>query len=228
MGFGIRGADVTAIKAKTDNLPDDPSGQTEVESAISTAHSTTDGLVDDVDTVVDAILADTADMQPRVPRTQPYMDFWSDQADKITINDDDPSVGDVDFPSVVVAGLPSGVTIARAIAILKVKAVKDTSGSDNKIEFASKTIRVKKSTGAWGTNDLVAINFDQNQWYTTASTKENGDVMIGDNDVKAEVDGVATYNFRSEETNRSDAISALADSLELYDVQMGLRIYFTV
>lgn len=156
---------------------------------------------------------------------QLFMDFWSDQADKITIAG---AAADLDFPDVAVDGLPPGVTIARVIPILKVKAMRDTSGADNYIDQAGKTIRVKKSTGAWGTDDLAAINFDQNQWYTTASTKENGDVMIGDNDVKNEVDGAATYNFRSEETNRGDAVSALADSLELYDVQTGLRVYFTV
>lgn len=224
MGFGIKAAVINAIKAKTDNLPADPAGQTDVNSAISTAHSTTNGLVNTVDAAVDAILTDTSDMQPRISRIMSFMDFWSDQADKITIAG---AAADLDFPSVTVAGLPSGVTLARVVAMLKVRAIKDTSAADNYIDQAGKTIRVKESTGAWGTDDLVAINFDQNQWYTTASTKENGDVMIGDNDVKTEVDGAAGYNFRSEQTNRGDAISALADNLELYDVQMGLRVYFT-
>ena len=198
-------ADVSAIKAKVDSM----------DTTVGATYTKTSNILD------------IADVQ--LPRVQPFMDFWSDQAGKITIAG---AAGDLVFPSVVVAGLPGGVTISRVIAVLKVKAIKDTSGSDNYIDQAGKTIRVIKSGASWGTDDLVAVNFDQNQWYTTASTKEGGDVMIGDNDVKGEVDGAATYNFVSAQTalygSRADAISALADSLELYDVQMGLRVYFRV
>ncbi len=155
-------------------------------------------------------------------------DFWSDVADKITINDDDPSVADIVFPSVVVDALPTGSTVARVIAMLKFRAIKNThSGAANMIEDAGKTIRVMKSNGtSWGTDDIVAINFDQNQWYTEDGAKEGGDVMIGDNDISGKVTGVGTYEFQSHEADgRNDAIHALFDSLELYDVQMGLRFY---
>ena len=154
-------------------------------------------------------------------------DFWSDVADKITINDDDPSVGDVVFPSVVVAGLPTDFTLVRVIAMLKVRAIMDTSTADNYIEDAGKTLRVMKSNGtAWGTDDISAINFDQSQWYVVADAKESGDVMVGSIDIKAKVTGDGTYQFQSHEADgRSDAIHALGDSLELYDVQMGLRFY---
>lgn len=52
--------EVAAIKAKTDNLPSDPADQSAVESAITAAHSTTDGKIDTVDGIVDAIVLDTA------------------------------------------------------------------------------------------------------------------------------------------------------------------------
>jgi hypothetical protein len=153
------------------------------------------------------------------------MDFWSDVTAKISI---DGAAADLDFGDVVVAGLPASCTLVRVVAMLKYAARKDTSAADNYIDVASKTIRVKKSTGSWGTDDVVAIDMPINSLYTTKSTKEGGDLVIGDNDVKSEVDGSATYNFRTEQTNRTDAISALADHLELYDVQMGLRVEFTV
>ncbi|GAI78886.1 unnamed protein product [marine sediment metagenome] len=54
MGFGVKQADVTAIKDKTNNLPADPSSQTTVVSQIQASHVTTDGLVSTVDGVVDA------------------------------------------------------------------------------------------------------------------------------------------------------------------------------
>lgn len=155
-----------------------------------------------------------------------FLDFWSTVADKITIEDDDPSVADVVFPDVVVSGLPPAYMIDRIVAMLKFRAIADTSASDNKIEDASKTIRVMESGGSWGTDDIVAIDLDQNQWYTVASTKEGGDVIIGDNDIKGEVDVDGTYNFESHEADgRGDGIHALADSLELYDVQVGIRVY---
>lgn len=55
---GYVDTEVAAIKAKTDNLPIDPADQSAVEAAITAAHSTTDGLVSTVDTVVDGIQTD--------------------------------------------------------------------------------------------------------------------------------------------------------------------------
>ncbi|MBW2674252.1 MAG: hypothetical protein JRD89_12700 [Deltaproteobacteria bacterium] len=162
-------------------------------------------------------------VETALARKYPFMDFWSLPADKLTVG---ATAADLDFPDVVVSGLPSGATIKRAVAILTARAIKDTSGSDNYIDQANKTLRVKKSTGTWGTDDIVAITFDQNSLYCAGGTKEPGIAIIGSQDVKAEVDGDGTYNFRSDQTNRSDAISALADSLELYDLQVGIRIFF--
>lgn len=55
-------SDVTAVKAKTDNLPSDPADQSLLIAAISAVET----KVDTVDNTVDAILADTADMQPKL------------------------------------------------------------------------------------------------------------------------------------------------------------------
>ena len=49
---------IDAIKAATDNLPGDPADQSAIEAAITSAHSTTDGLITTVDTVVDGIQTD--------------------------------------------------------------------------------------------------------------------------------------------------------------------------
>ena len=151
------------------------------------------------------------------------MSFWSTVADKITV----PGVAaDIDFPNVVVSGLPDDMIIKRVYAILFARAIEDDSASDNAINGASKTIRTKLSTGAWGTDDIVALTFDDNQLYCVASTKENGFVMVGSADLDSKVVGDGTYNFRSEETNRSDAIVVDANNLYLYDVQVGLVIEF--
>lgn len=160
-----------------------------------------------------------ADIQDVVPR----VDFWSAQMSKITLRS---TPADLTFPSVTVSNLSDDITIIAVYPIIKVRLIKDTSGADNYIGQPDKSIRIKKFDGAWGTDDIVAIQFTSNQWYTVASTKEAGDVILGHDDLKSVVDSNTTYNFRSDESNRGDAISAFGDSLELYDVQMGLRVYY--
>ncbi len=187
---------VDAIKAKTDNLPSDP--------------------------------ADESDLEDILGRKYPFMDFWSLPADKITVAG---TAADLTFPSVVVLGLPATATLKRIVVILTIRAINDTSAAANYIDQASKTLRVMKSDGTWGTDDLVGITFDQNSLYCVASTKEAGPTIIGSHDVKGEVDGDATYIFVSMQTEpvgspRADAISALANNLELYDVQVGLRVFY--
>jgi len=60
---------VAAIKAKTDNLPPDPADQSDVETAITGAHTTTDAKIDatdalvtTVDTVVNGIQTDLSNV----------------------------------------------------------------------------------------------------------------------------------------------------------------------
>jgi len=149
--------------------------------------------------------------------------FWSDITATVVI----PAVAaDLDFPDVVIptGGIPTGATIISARAILKWRKQVDSSTAANAINGASKGIRIKKSTGAWGTDDVMAINVPNNSMATDASSTEGGDCWIGDNDVDSEVDGVGTYNIRSEETTRGDAIVVDGASLTLYDVQMGLIV----
>lgn len=142
------------------------------------------------------------------------LDFWSDVDDVIDL----PAVAaDTALPSVVVNGVPSGVTLNRVVAILKVRAIENTNaGGPNAIQGAQ-VIQVQKGAGAWAT----AINLADNQWLVAASTRESGDVLIGDNDVKATVDGDGTYNLQF-----ANALVDLA-SLRLNDVMIGLRFFFS-
>lgn len=157
-------------------------------------------------------------------RKYPFIDFWSAPEDNITVTN---AAADLDFPNITISGLPSGLTIQKVVLILTIRALFDTSGADNYINGASKTLRIKKSTGSWGTDDIVAITFVQNSLYTIASTKEPGVVLIGTAELSSVVDGDATYNIRSEETNRGDAIVAAGADLELYDIQVGLRVFYS-
>lgn len=204
MGFGINAETIAAIKTKTDNLPADPASQTTVVSQIQTSHTTTDGLVTGVDT--------------NIKKEVTWLDFWSDVDDVIDL----PAVAaDIDLPNVVVSGLPSGVSLVRVEAILKIRAIENTSASGANAINLAQAIRVKKSTGTWGVDDIAAIDLPNNLWTVAASTRESGDVMVGDNDLKSKVNGDGTYNFRFE-----DALVDYAN-LRLNDCLVGLRLYFT-
>jgi len=171
--------------------------------------------VDTVGTVVDAIKVNT----DKMPRLASHMDFWSDNDDDITLTTT--TTADYNLPNVVVAGLPTGVTIIRVVAILKIALIKDTSGSDNAINGAT-TLKVDADSG-YGSL-VTAIDIPDNSWAVDVSeaTERGGDVMIGDNDIKTEVTGNATYYGQLTD------IGCDGNSLKLKDVAWGLRIYFTV
>ena len=133
---------------------------------------------------------------------------------------------DLDFPDIVVADLPSGLSIARADLVLIIGALFDTSASENQIAAAAKTLRVKLSTGAWGTDDIVALTFVQNALQVSGDGYRGGPVLFGGIDIKAVVTGNGTFNLASEETNRSDAVVATGASLELLDVSIVIRVWF--
>jgi len=140
--------------------------------------------------------------------------FWSPVVHVIDL----PAVAaNTALPSVVVSGLPTDCLIGKVIPRVKVRAIENTNaGGDNAI-FGAQNIQVRKGAGAWA----AAINMVDNQWTVPASTKESGDVLIGDNDLKATVDGDATYNFQF-----ANARVDLAN-LRLHEVMVGLEFSFS-
>lgn len=133
---------------------------------------------------------------------------------------------DLAFPSVVVADLPAGITIARTDIVLVIGSLFDTSAAENQVAAAAKTLRIKVSTGAWGTDDIVALTFQQNALQVDGDAYRGGPVLFGATDVSAVVTGNGTYNFRSDQTNRADAVVATGASLELLDVSIVVRVWF--
>jgi len=149
--------------------------------------------------------------------------FWSDPAAKITIT----NVGaDINFPDIVVAGLPAPPTIRRVVLAFLCGTINDISGVDNYINAANRTLRIKKAAGAWATA-IVGLVFANQSLYTFASTTRGGIPIFGDIDIKAMVDSNGTYNIRSDQTTFGDPIIALNASLELYDVQVGFLVFYS-
>ena len=116
--------------------------------------------------------------------------------------------------------------LKEAVLVLSVRALADISAADNYINGADKTIRIKKSSGAWGVDDMVGITFPNQGLYSKASAKEAGPVIIGDTDLSALVNANGSYNVASRQTVSGDALVAFGASLELYDIQIGLRIFW--
>lgn len=132
---------------------------------------------------------------------------------------------DLDFPSVILPDLPSGFQIWRADYALVIGSLFDTSGFENQVDQASKTIRVMKSGGSWGTDDIVALTFGNTALQTPASAYRGGAALFGATDISSVVDGAGTYLFRSEETNAGEGVTVTGASLEALDVVSIIRLW---
>jgi len=212
MGFGVNVSEISDLITTAHGVTD--ALVAIVDGKVDTVDTVVDDIeakVDTVDTVADAVKVKTDQLDDQVSP----MDFWSDLDDVIDL----PAVAaDTALPNVVVSGVPSGVGLDRVVVILKARAIENTNaGGPNAINGAQ-NIQVRKALGAWAN----AINLADNQWTVAASTRESGDVLIGDNDVKATVDGDGTYNLQF-----ANALVDLA-SLRLNDVMVGLRFHFSM
>lgn len=148
-----------------------------------------------------------------IPQSATEITFWSDSDDVIDL-----PVGpaDTNLPDVVVSGLTDDMTILRVVAVLKVRAMENTNAGGSNAINGAQAIQISTGGGGW----ITAINLPDNLWTLSASAREAGDVIIGDNDIKAVVAGNGTYNLRFH-----DAAVDLA-SLRLNDVLIGLRVEY--
>lgn len=145
------------------------------------------------------------------------MDFWSDETASVTLTAGG-ETGVVALPSVTIA-IPTGVTILRVVALIKIALIRDSSGSDNAVDVATGHVEVRSDApGTWTT----AINVPDNAWSVDVSTSADrgGNVLVGSIDIKAEVDANDTYEFEF------DDIGVDGNNLLLLDVITGLKVYF--
>ena len=166
----------------------------------------------------DSILSDLGLIHSLIATALHQIDFWSDVEDLLTITN---AAQDLALPDIVVADLPAGATVVRAVLMLKYRTVEDTSAGINKLDDNAggntPAIQVRDDTpGSW----TDGINMLNDSIQVPASTREGGDILIGDNDVAAEVDGNDTYNVQF------DDAEADGNNLLLRDVQVGLRLWY--
>ena len=122
------------------------------------------------------------------------------------------------LPNVIVAALPAGMTVVKAIAIFKFRCIQN-AGAANKLSLAQ-FIGIQKG-GAGGFANAITLVDDQFA-IAAAGVDAPGDVIMGDLNVVAKVTGNDTYNLQW--------TSALADvaGLTLTGVQMGIRVWYSV
>lgn len=145
------------------------------------------------------------------------MDFWSDVHDLFFITT--VATTQLFSETVTVAGLPPGAVIYRVLAMIKSRTISDDSGSNNRlfVPAAPKHIQVRKVASTF----VDAIQLFDNSMRVNASDEQPGIDLIGDIDIKAEVDGEATYEFQWEDSD------ADFGNLVFKDLLLGLRVHFT-
>jgi hypothetical protein len=148
-------------------------------------------------------------------------DYWSDPVEEAQI---DVAGGNVPLPGITIIGLPDGAAILRAIAMFKFRIVENTNAAANKLNggtvpATSQVIQVRNDTpGTW----IDAINFADDQFSLEGQTREGGDVCIGSVDISNVVIGNNGYEFQWL-LGKADL-----DFINFNDVQMGLRVWYTV
>jgi len=147
------------------------------------------------------------------------MDFWSDLVEEIVVTGAQATPA-IAGGNVVVADLPAGATIVRAIVMMKFRMVENTNVGANKLDAAA-PLPMQVDDVA-NTGWLSCIDFVDDAFSLAASTREGGDVIIGDINVAARIDGNDTYDFQW--------LNAKADlaNIQFNDVQMGIRIWYSV
>lgn len=153
-------------------------------------------------------------MQVIPPKPLTHMDFWSHVDGLIILP------AETVLPDIVIVSLPSGAVITRVILMLKYSAKKDTSGADNKITAGTITSREKLVPGSY----VTSLYLIDGEAAVTADTKEGGDVHVGNNDISS-VDSGITGDCTIQSV--FSGVTTTGASIELYDVQIGVRVYFT-
>lgn len=151
------------------------------------------------------------------------MDFWSDPLEELQLSD---TVGDKTPPSVEVADLPSGATVVRAQVMFKFRMVENVHATlansldGGTVAATSQVMQIAEPDN--GEAFVDCINFVTGQFNIAAVTREGGDVIIGSIDVATKVDQNRIYQFKWLQA------MALEDHLQFNDVQMGIRIWYSV
>lgn len=144
--------------------------------------------------------------------------YWSLVQVSLTITN---SAQDLALPDIPVTGIPSGVTVKRAILMFKFGIAQDTSGSVNKLDdnagANTPAIQIRTDTPSAYTDGITIVD---NTLNLAALGRRGGDVWIGTIDLSSLVTGNDIYN------TLFDDAKADGSNLLLYDIQVGLAVWY--
>ncbi|KKM98611.1 hypothetical protein LCGC14_1156150 [marine sediment metagenome] len=145
--------------------------------------------------------------------------FWGDLVEEVVVTGAQTTPA-ITGGNVVVADLPAGATIVRAIVMMKFRMIENTYAGVNRLDAAA--VLPMQVDDVPNTGWLTCIDFVDNAFTLADTAREGGDVILGDVDVAARVDGNDTYDFQW--------LNAKADqnNIQFNDVQMGIRIWYSI
>lgn len=161
----------------------------------------------------ESLLAQIDAIQADLRRITHSLDFWSDPVN-LNINNAPTALV---LPSILTDLVPVPTTIVKSEAILKIGHVEDTSGAANALTGIS-TITAQ----ALGLPTIIpAISVSTGALTVGSNGKEgHGDVFIGKFDISSVVtpNGVVLFAWNP---------TALGTQLQLFTVEIGLRVWFS-
>lgn len=146
----------------------------------------------------------------------PTVDIWSAEVAQVQLT---AVAGDITLPSVTIAGIPTGATIHRAVMFLKFRNVENINALVNSVSGAQNIQAQNAVGGTWTTGIALPTGVIS----VPASTREGGDVLLGTGDLSGQIPangGIVSFKWAL-------ALALLA-SLNLNDVQVGIRCWYSV
>ena len=147
------------------------------------------------------------------------MEFWS--VTDVVLDLPATLSAEILCPDIVVSLIPSGATVFKVLGMIQFRKISNLSAAGDNYIQGNQEMQIRKSDplGSWATF-FPLLN---GQWILAASTSEGGGIFTADNasDCHDVVDGNATYDVRFENAD------AFRDTLTLYDLKIGLKIWFT-
>jgi hypothetical protein len=131
------------------------------------------------------------------------------------------------FPSIVVSGLPSGLTIAYADVSLIFRELLETGNAgENQIDIATGKLHMKAAAAAWSAATACLV-FPQNSLEVAQDSRGSGGVIPGAIDIKAVLAaGDGTYNFQSDEDDQGEGVTATDGNIEIHDGWLSLAVWY--
>lgn len=192
---------------------------TEIQDTLTEIQDTLTGIestLTEIQSALTEIQATLTEIQSTLARVICSMDLWSGFGG-ITV---DAVATTYALPSITIAGLPSGISIVKAAMMLKFRAMEELSGTNSYLDGNQQVQAQKAIGGTW----IASIQLLDKQLRCPSLSREFGDVLIGNIDIKAQLPA----NNEAMEFRWLSAKVLAGSSIRFEDLQVGVRVWFSV